>query len=417
MGQKLLKALAATDLSLRTLLTLAERIERRQVQSTGLRPVYRAAIAGSMYAGYRDGIAAYRAVAETDPRTPSLVNGPRVEMLDVCPICGRRSYVPHLVSPDQLHGVSGSYRYVRCSDCRSVFQNPRVVQQDLALCYPENYFTHRDQPLSAAAPAGSLVDRLRWQILSLADGRPPSGPKNYLIAVAAHFMKRIPSLRRRARFGLLDPLGLDEAGRRCLEVGPGRGHDMVQLARLGWEVEGLDFDTKAARTAQDQSGCCVIEGTLEDSPWAAGTFDLIYASHVVEHFPEPRRDLRKAFELLRPGGRLVLVYPNPDSLVARIYGRWAATWDPPRHLVLPSASGISALLYGIGFDRVSTEPLHRHGAGWAALAQHYRVGGSRIEDWPLRLSFLARVIGLVELSAPSSLLLGEELLVVARRTD
>lgn len=57
MAHKLLKAVAGTDLSLRALLRVAERLENLRAPSPLLAPFYRAAIAGSMYAGYREGVA------------------------------------------------------------------------------------------------------------------------------------------------------------------------------------------------------------------------------------------------------------------------------------------------------------------------------------------------------------------------
>ena len=38
--------------------------------------------------------------------------------------------------------LAGDYRYVRCAGCRSVYQSPRVVEEDLHLCYPGGYYTH-----------------------------------------------------------------------------------------------------------------------------------------------------------------------------------------------------------------------------------------------------------------------------------
>jgi GT2 family glycosyltransferase len=55
-ARKLLKALAGTDISLLTLLRIAERLERFRAPPPVLWPVYRAAIAGSMYAGYQEGL-------------------------------------------------------------------------------------------------------------------------------------------------------------------------------------------------------------------------------------------------------------------------------------------------------------------------------------------------------------------------
>ena len=59
------------------------------------------------------------------------------------------------------------------------------------------------------------------------------------------------------------------------------------------------------------------------------------------------------YELLRPGGRLVLVYPNPESLGARYEREHWPGWEPPRHLVLPPCGAMMKLLREVGFARIS----------------------------------------------------------------
>lgn len=58
--------------------------------------------------------------------------------------------------------VPGVFRYVECGACRTVYQNPRVRDEDLALCYPADYFTHVGSLWTPTpAPVKSLRDRLR----------------------------------------------------------------------------------------------------------------------------------------------------------------------------------------------------------------------------------------------------------------
>ena len=44
--------------------------------------------------------------------------------------------------PDRFCGVPGTFSYRRCRSCGSVFQDPRVLEEDLAICYPASYYTH-----------------------------------------------------------------------------------------------------------------------------------------------------------------------------------------------------------------------------------------------------------------------------------
>ena len=68
-AKKLLKRAGGTAFSLSILFALADRLERRDAPSGLLWTVYRAAIAGSMYAGFQEGL--QRGVGSAEPAVPS----------------------------------------------------------------------------------------------------------------------------------------------------------------------------------------------------------------------------------------------------------------------------------------------------------------------------------------------------------
>jgi SAM-dependent methyltransferase len=57
-----------------------------------------------------------------------------------------------------------------------------------------------------------------------------------------------------------------------------------------------------------------IVGNLEQHSWAPGSFDLIVCWDVIEHLDHPSQALTKMFEGLRPGGIVLLAFPNYWSL-------------------------------------------------------------------------------------------------------
>jgi SAM-dependent methyltransferase len=342
---------------------------------------------------------------------------PRCEPLDACPACGSAGSRERFLSSDLLMGVPGKYRYVECAACRTVYQDPQVREADLGLCYPSGYFTHGGTPwVPTPAPAASLRDRLRRAIRAAADGA-ADDTLSLPVRAAGRLLALHPGLRRRARLGLVDGLSapLERVG-RCLEVGPGQGIDLFCLRTLGWQACGLEVDPRAAEQARATSGCEVRVGTLESTDYPRASFDVVYMSHVFEHLARPAPALRRCLELLRPGGGLVLVYPNPRSLTARVFGASSCVFESPRHLVLPPPRAVRQLLRSAGFDGVSAHTTARHAAVQLAACRALRSGAGW--DWsrPSRPRPADRLFALAEAALiAAGLVVGEEIVVRARR--
>ena len=301
----------------------------------------------------------------------------RTVALDRCPVCKCESSAFFFSAPDLLVGVPGLFDYVRCADCATVYQNPRVSDDDLLACYPAAYFTHM-APLTLAtdsiAKPGSARDLLRRAVRASADGWDHSGVPRP-IRLLGSMLARVPSIRQRARFGLMDALAAPpRGGQRCLEIGSGQGRTLLQLRRIGWQAFGLDIDPQAAAVARATSGCEVRVGTLAAAPYPSAHFHMLHMSHVVEHLSELRASLERCLDLLVPGGRLVLLYPNPHSLTARRYGRFSWIWDPPRHFVLPPAPAMARLLLEVWLRPAPFSTTASRAAGYHQMARQYERG-------------------------------------------
>jgi len=134
---------------------------------------------------------------------------------------------------------------------------------------------------------------------------------------------------------------------RVLVPGCGRGHEVVELARRGFSVVGIDFAPTAVRTLQarlQKEGLSaeVVAGDLFD--YDAGPFDAIYEQTCLcalqpKLWPAYERWL---FARLRPGGRLFALFMQTgceggppfhcDLLAMRNLfadARWQWPEDPP----------------------------------------------------------------------------------------
>ena len=142
----------------------------------------------------------------------------------------------------------------------------------------------------------------------------------------------LPGLREAARASVLWVPGPPKG--RLLDVGCGNGEFLQVMKRLGWEVEGLEPDPIAVETARRMYGLKVECGDLSRFSDADESYDVVTLSHVLEHVPDPIEMLKRCWERVKSGGRLVVVTPNFESLGSRWFGASWFALEPPRHLYL-----------------------------------------------------------------------------------
>jgi SAM-dependent methyltransferase len=138
---------------------------------------------------------------------------------------------------------------------------------------------------------------------------------------------------------------------RLLDIGFGDGAFLDIARAIGWEVTGIDPDSKVVSNALER-GLNVYQGGLEVMAGESGVFDVITMSHVIEHVHKPIEVLEECYRLLKPGGQLWVETPNINSLGgARFQRNWRGL-ETPRHLVLFNGQSLRQALQRAGFTDV-----------------------------------------------------------------
>jgi SAM-dependent methyltransferase len=113
-------------------------------------------------------------------------------------------------------------------------------------------------------------------------------------------------------------MGFDQfAGQRLLEVGCGMGTDLLQFARGGAKVTGVDLTPRSIDISRKhlklygQSGDFAITDA-ESLPFADESFDVVYSNGVLHHTPDTVGAVREVHRVLKPGGlaRVMLYHRN-----------------------------------------------------------------------------------------------------------
>lgn len=99
---------------------------------------------------------------------------------------------------------------------------------------------------------------------------------------------------------------------RTLEMGYGSGITTRLLTEAGVEVEVLE-GSHLLRAKAMEAGATCWHAQFED--FGPGpTYDTVLCLHVLEHVEDPVAVLRRVRGWLKPGGRLIAVTPNAQSL-------------------------------------------------------------------------------------------------------
>jgi 2-polyprenyl-3-methyl-5-hydroxy-6-metoxy-1,4-benzoquinol methylase len=185
----------------------------------------------------------------------------------LCPLCEHDH--TSLVAQRRDRGLT--FTTVGCRDCGLVYHNPVVEDQDrLKLAVSHRTWHTGDAGLPRQLRKLTKRWDLQWPLI-----RPVFQP-----------------------------------GCRVLEVGCGLGLVGASLKSLGARVWAVEPDPEQAAYARDHYGLTVFTGHFEEADFPDAPFDLILASHVIEHFPEPLVFLRRVRSYAHPETRLFLETPN-----------------------------------------------------------------------------------------------------------
>ena len=169
----------------------------------------------------------------------------------------------------------------------------------------------------------------------------------------------------------------ENKSKKVLDIGCGRGIFLDLLSEAGMNAYGIDGSEEAIKNCKakghNNTECGDIFPYLEKKAEEKENFDGIFCSHLIEHLPS---DLAVELiclcnRLLSPGGRLILVTPNPSNLevLTEIF------WLDPTHVRPYPRNLLTAMLEAANFETIESFADRRTRRKYSFKEMFYRLPG------------------------------------------
>ncbi|MDQ3068115.1 MAG: class I SAM-dependent methyltransferase [Acidobacteriota bacterium] len=142
---------------------------------------------------------------------------------------------------------------------------------------------------------------------------------------------------------------------RVFDIGTAGGAFLAAARARGWQVDGCEPNRWLANWGKTHYGIDIRPGPLTDHDLPDAFYDVVTLWDVVEHLPQPSAILERARALVKPGGFLILTFPDIGSPSARLLGR-AWPFLSSVHLYYFSKITMRRMLRAHGFEMMHTRP-------------------------------------------------------------
>ena len=226
-----------------------------------------------------------------------------------CPHCGTNSF-------EQEFTLNG-FRHVKCKSCSSVYVTPRLRSGFIDKLYCDAYYS--EMYTKSMLP----VFDIRKELI---------GKTKYKQVIQYAVSKGT-----------------------VLDIGCGIGEVIDVFKDNQWECDVIEINPAAIEWLE-KKGIAVAKTHFNDYP-INKKYDVIMAWGVVEHVLDPKNFLKKAFDLLKPGGVFVSEVPHGNSMLVD-YCRNTGK-DPQRilqgeqHVMLYSIKAYNELHENAGFHKLN----------------------------------------------------------------
>lgn len=244
----------------------------------------------------------------------------------------------------------------RCKNCKFEFIEPAMNEEDLSKYYPKEDYYSLKKYNSLAVFYHNLSAKY-WM-------RP---------GVLNPFLKPI------------EPLFYKYYGQRgdsILEIGAGSGLKLEIYQKNGLRTTGLEPHGQSLSRREKCLG--ILRRNVKNARLAENSFDYILLKEVIEHVPDQKLLLKKCFDWLKPGGKLVITTQNSEGIWKKVFGKDWFGYDVPRHVYSYNLNNLKFTLVKYGFRVVNNRTYDNPYMIDGSLMYRFTYGQKR--------SFIGRIV-------------------------
>jgi len=220
-----------------------------------------------------------------------------------CPVCHSNNI--------EFKFQKNEYKIIHCSNCDHIFTDFTPTINEVEQIYSDDYFFN----------GGAGYDDY-------------TSEKNLLIKRGEYYAEKISKYMKPGNL---------------LDIGAAAGFLLKGFENKGWNGKGIEPNKSMVDYGKNITGVNIKQGTIE-SVELEGTFDLVIMIQVIAHIYDLETSLIRIYNLVKPGGHVLIETWNKDSFTAKIFGKNWHEYSPPGTLNFFSIKTLNNLMLQHGFS-------------------------------------------------------------------
>jgi 2-polyprenyl-3-methyl-5-hydroxy-6-metoxy-1,4-benzoquinol methylase len=266
------------------------------------------------------------------------------ERLEKCPYCSSENIVFLFGAPERLTNLPGKFSIYKCGNCDLVFQNPRVREEYISLYYtnrlgyynlPKDGVKNKNiiNELKKFFKKQTLINHFNYNL----------GKENLFYFLLTFLFKKVLKIKTFPYFKKQGNL---------LEIGCSNGELLEEMRKLGWNVNGIEMNTKTAIYAREKRNLEIYNKRIEDCNFNKGEFDVIIMNMLLEHLYNPFRTLEDITLWLKKEGQLIFSIPYFNGFEFKWFKSYCYGLHLPNHVTFFNKKIIRDCLKKLGYKDI-----------------------------------------------------------------